>query len=170
VTIKKILLYPHKTLRRTAAEVTDFDEDLRALGISLRETMRVANGIGLAANQIGVTKRIVTVRGPEEDDPPEKDIIAVNPEILSYGEMVKSDEGCLSVPGVRGTVKRAREVSVRAQDLDGEEMLLDLDDHRAIVFQHEIDHLDGILFFDLLSRLKKTTLLRRYRNASAASG
>lgn len=170
MTIKKILLFPHKTLRRAAASVTEFDEDLRALGAALQETMRASSGIGLAANQIGVTKRVVAVRGPDEGDPPERDIIAVNPEILSFGEIVKSDEGCLSVPGMRGTVKRSREISLRAQDLDGEEMLLDLDDHRAIVFQHEIDHLDGILFFDRLSRLKRNTLLRRYRNASAQGG
>ncbi len=162
---RKIILHPHKTLRKCASKVSRFDESLAEIADDMRQTMRAANGIGLAAPQIGILKRLVVVRTHEEDnDSKESDIVAVNPEIACGEGAVDSEEGCLSVPGVRGKIRRAAQVTVRAQSLDGTSMEFTFSDYRAIVFQHEIDHLDGILFFDYMSRIKRNTLLRKYRN------
>ena len=165
--LKRILVHPHKALRKAALKVRRIDDAVLQLGRDLQETMRTADGIGLAAPQIGVARRVLVVRTLGEDDNPENDIIAVNPEIDSSEGEVQSDEGCLSVPGVRGTVQRAEKIRIAIVGLDGKWMEVELGDHRAVVFQHEIDHLDGILFFDHMSRLKRNALLRHYRRLTA---
>lgn len=167
---KKILIHPHKALRRVALPVTKFDEDLARLAADLRHTMRSANGIGLAAPQVGVSRRVIVVRTVGEGDMEEDDIVAVNPEIVAADGEVASNEGCLSVPGVRATIRRMRDVTVRARLPDGSPVTFEPDQEQGVVFQHEIDHLDGVLFFDHLPRMKRAILMRRYEDATGLGG
>ncbi len=151
--IKKIITYPHPVLREKAKKITTFDDELKKLASDMGETMYNAPGVGLAANQIGLPVQIVVVDVSREKDE-KKFIPLVNP-VLSEGEGSEIDEeGCLSVIEYQAKVKRFRKIKVTAQDLDGKEMEFIAEDRFARIIQHEVDHLNGTLFIDRISRLK----------------
>lgn len=154
-----ILRHPHAALRRRCAEVAEIDDSLRRLAADMRETMQNASGVGLAAPQVGATARLLVADVSEERDNP---LVLVNPRIIRRDGEVLWEEGCLSVPGVLALVPRARAVSVAALDMRGEEIVIDAEELLSVCLQHEIDHLDGVLFFDHISLLKRKRLLARY--------
>jgi len=157
----KIHRHPDPVLKQVAAPVDSFDAELRRLAEDMLETMYAAPGVGLAAPQVGVSRRLIVLDcGPKEERQP---IVAVNPEILSGEGSCCEEEGCLSVPGYYARVERQARVRVRFQDLDGTIREMEADGLLAICFQHEIDHLDGILFVDHLSPLKKSLFRKKYQ-------
>ena len=152
---KKIVTYPDPILARTSAPLSDITEEIRTLADEMVETMYANDGIGLAAPQVGENIRLVTVdiSGPKERE----DLrILVNPEIVEKTGATESEEGCLSVVGYRAKVKRSAWAGIKALDLDGNPVEFEAEDLMAICLQHEIDHLDGVLFIDHISRLKRT--------------
>ena len=142
--------------------MTEFNEELRTLAADMFESMYTAIGIGLAAPQIGVSKRITVIDLSNQKNPEEK-IVLVNPEIIHKEGKQVEEEGCLSLPDIRDKVSRAAKVKVRAQDLEGKTIELEGTELLARAFQHEIDHLDGILFPWRLSALKRDLILRKIR-------
>ncbi|MBN1669275.1 MAG: peptide deformylase [Anaerolineales bacterium] len=149
--LREIVTVPHPTLRRSARKVTDFGPDLQTLIDDMVETMRVAPGVGLAAPQIDVSLRVIVVEFGDEDDEevPAKLYSVVNPEITRpAGAQVVGTEGCLSIPGLIGDVERAQSVVVRGQTRHGQPFKLKAKGWLARIFQHEVDHLNGILFTD----------------------
>lgn len=153
-----ILTYPDKRLRQVARPVTVFDDTLRKLTQNMAETMYAAPGIGLAAIQVNVTKRVVVI---DLSDDKNELLVLINPEVLSKEGCVSTQEGCLSVPEVFADVERAEKVSMRAQDVNGEYFEIEADDLLAVCIQHEIDHLNGKVFVDYLSRLKQDRIRKR---------
>ena len=136
--------------------------------VNMVETMRSARGIGLAATQVGDERRVIVLDVPEEDDGEEEGerrihLTLVNPEIISSEGDTKFEEGCLSVPGFMADVKRAATINVKALDREGKQVEFTAHDLLSIAIQHEIDHLDGILFIDRLSRLKRELLKRKIK-------
>jgi peptide deformylase len=159
----KIRLYPDAVLRRHAQPVTQINDELRKFADALVETMILAKGYGLAAPQVGVLKRIIAL------DVESDFYVLINPETLwASEERVVLGEGCLSIPGVEAEVARPRQIRVRALDLDGQEILLEKDELVARVLQHEMDHLNGVLFIDYLSQTKRLTLLKEYERLKKA--
>jgi len=157
--ILKILEFPDTNLRKVAAPVTVFDENLNALIEDLFETMYAADGIGLAATQVNVHKRLLVMDLSENKDSPQ---VFVNPEVeIIDEEPADYDEGCLSVPGFYETVSRPRLIQLSAFDAEGNKFELEADGLLATCIQHEIDHLDGKLFVDYLSMLKRQRI--RYK-------
>ncbi|MCO6431542.1 MAG: peptide deformylase [Deltaproteobacteria bacterium] len=152
-----IRIYPDPVLKQVAEKVTRFNDQLTSLANDMAETMYTARGIGLAANQVGVLQRIAIVDVGEEQN---ERIDLVNPEIVWKEGAVPSEEGCLSIPDYRETVRRNKEIVVQAQDTSGKEFELKAEGLLAICIQHEIDHLNGILFIDHLSRLKRELFKR----------
>ncbi|MEM6962804.1 MAG: peptide deformylase [Myxococcota bacterium] len=165
--IRPILHYPDKRLRTPATEVTSFDDELNLLIDDMAETMYAAPGVGLAAPQIGVGKRIFLVDVAVDDDDPSDLRVFVNPKIVETHGVVHFDEGCLSFPGAREEVKRAQQVRVQAQDASGEPFDLSADGLLAIAIQHENDHLDGRLMIDHLGVLRKRLLHRSMMKRTA---
>lgn len=148
-------------LRARADDVVDFDEDFRALVEAMFRTMYRAQGQGLAGPQVGVLQRVVVIDLPPEDTPA---LVLANPRIVEVGaEKEKFEEGCLSIPGVSARVERATEVVVEAKDETGEPFRLEAEGDLAGCIQHEVDHLDGVLYIDHLSPLKRQLVLSRYR-------
>ncbi len=162
--VLEIKKYPDKILKKKAVPVTSFDEELRTLIDNMIETMHSAPGVGLAAPQVGVSKRlaVIDVRIKGEDIPL---LVLVNPVYLLTEGSVEFEEGCLSVPDYTSKVTRAERVVVRAQDGEGKEIEIDTDGLLAIVLQHEIDHLDGILFLDRLSPIKREFFKKRFQKS-----
>jgi peptide deformylase len=160
--VRQIVKYPEPVLQRPAAPVTEFDDELRTLVDDMFESMYVAQGIGLAAPQIGVSKRITVLDLSFQKNPEEK-IVLINPEITYKHGKQYEEEGCLSLPDIHEKVSRAAEVKVRAQTLDGEWKEYDAKELLSRAFQHEIDHLDGILFIFRVSALKRDLIQRRIR-------
>ena len=149
--ILDIVTFPSKVLREETKPITDFDQDLEKLVEDMIDTMRDAPGVGLAAPQVGVSKKLVVVEyGSEEDDSfPKQLFVLANPEIVERSEdIVRGVEGCLSVPDLVGSVDRARVVTVRAQDQHGKNLKIRAEGWLARIFQHEIDHINGILYTD----------------------
>jgi len=162
----KIYEYPHPILKQKAAKVDKVDDELRRFLDDMLETMYASAGVGLAAPQVGVSKRIVVIDAEQESDgnghKAGRPMYLVNPEIIWRSEeKVCGEEGCLSVPEQRAEVERCAQVRVHYLDYDGKEQEILADDFLAIVVQHELDHLDGILYIDRLSRLKKQMLLKK---------
>jgi len=153
-----ILHFPDERLRTVAKPVEQVNDALRTLIDNMFETMYDAPGIGLAATQINVHKRLIVIDVSEEKDQP---LVLINPEILEKGGEEEMDEGCLSVPGIYEKVQRAERVKVRAQDRNGEPFELEADGLLAVCIQHEIDHLDGKLFVDYLSTLKRQRIKKK---------
>ena len=153
----EICIYGNPILRLKAKEITVFDEELAQFAKVLVEKMYEYDGIGLAAPQIGVSKRAIALDLSSESDSP---IVLINPEIIWQSEELQSDsEGCLSVPGIRGIVERPSSISLKAQNIDGEEILFEkVDGLFARALQHEVDHLNGIMFVDKLSSAKRSML------------
>lgn len=157
----KIVLLADPVLRQKAEPVTDIDEDIRQLLDDMVETMYDAVGIGLAAPQIGISKRLIVMDCAKDDSPPEIWKM-INPEIINRSEdTAKMEEGCLSIPGYNGDVIRPAEVEVRYIDIEGNVQQMTASGMLAACVQHEIDHLDGVLFIDHLSRLKRDMILRK---------
>ena len=157
-----ILHFPDPRLRRRAESVGVVDDHVRRLIDDMFETMYDAPGIGLAAPQVNVAKRVVTIDISEDRSGP---LCLVNPEIQSASGEAETEEGCLSVPGVYDTVKRPERVRVRALDRDGQAREIEAEGLLAVCIQHEIDHLDGRLFVDYLSRLKRQRIRRKAEKA-----
>lgn len=147
-----ILHYPDPRLYKTAEPVTEVDESVRALVRDMAETMYAAPGVGLAATQVDVHKRVVVIDASEERD---RLLVLINPEIVSREGVQYREEGCLSVPGIYEPVERAERVTVRALGLDGKSFTMTAEKLLAVCIQHELDHLEGKVFVDHLSRLKQ---------------
>jgi len=154
----EILHFPDPRLRQRAVEVERVDDPLRKLVDDMFETMYQAPGIGLAATQVNVHRRVVVIDISKDQDQP---LVFVNPQILEKDGIEEMDEGCLSVPGFYERVQRAERVRVRALDRNGETFELDADGLLAVCIQHEIDHLDGKLFVDYLSQLKRQRIRKK---------
>jgi peptide deformylase len=160
--IKKILTYPDPVLRQKTEAVTSFDDSLKQLARDLAETMYNAPGAGLAANQIGVCLRVVVIDVSAGEDV-KKPLVLVNPEIIEKEGCQIDEEGCLSVIEYTAKVERYSKLLIRAQDLDGKTWEFPAEEFFARVIQHELDHLDGILFIDRLSPLKRTIYKKRLK-------
>ena len=158
----EILHYPDPRLRKVAKPVTTFDSALQKLAEDMLETMYAAPGIGLAATQVNVDKRMVVIDISSEHDAP---ICLVNPRILETRGEGEMDEGCLSVPGTFETVSRAAWIRVAAVDVLGQPFEIECEDLLAVCVQHELDHLDGKLFVDRLSPLKRSRIRRKFEKA-----
>jgi peptide deformylase len=165
--IRPIVKFPDPVLQQPTELVTEFNDELRQLADDMFESMYEAKGIGLAAPQIGVSKRITVIDLSFQKNPEEK-IVLINPEITFREGRQYEEEGCLSLPDIRDKVVRAARVKVRAQDFKGEWFELDGDELLARAFQHEIDHLDGVLFIYRISALKRDLILRRIRKLQRA--
>lgn len=159
--ILDIVLEGDARLRQKATKIRSVDAGLRKLADDMRETMLAAPGVGLAAPQIGIGRRLIVVHLPaeyDEEGAPAVDLTLVNPEIVRSQGRVLGQEGCLSIPGWVGEVPRAGAVTVKGMDLDNKHVRIKAHGHLARILQHEIDHLDGILFVD---RIEDKTTLRR---------
>ena len=157
-----ILRYPDPRLSQRAAKVIRVDERIRRLIKDMADTMYAAPGIGLAATQVNVHLRVIVVDVSEARDQLR---VLVNPELVAASGEADIEEGCLSVPGVYEKVRRAERVSVRAVDADGAPYALEADGVLSVCIQHEIDHLEGTVFVDRLSRLKQKRILARLKKS-----
>jgi len=153
-----ILEFPDPRLTTVASEVEIFDESLKKLVQDMTETMYSANGIGLAATQVNVHKRLLVLDVSEKQDQPR---VYINPQILSSEGEQHHEEGCLSVPGIYASVRRAENITVRAQDSDGNTFEEQAEGLHAVCIQHEMDHLIGRLFVDYLSPLKRNMVRKK---------
>jgi peptide deformylase len=160
--IHEIVKYPDPVLAKRGEPITEFDDDLKTLVEEMFESMYAAHGIGLAAPQIGLSKRLTVIDVNFKKDPADK-LVLINPEIVEREGKQYEEEGCLSLPEIREKVNRAAKVKVRAQNLEGEWFEVEGEELLARALQHEIDHLDGVLFIDRLSRLKRDLLIRRIK-------
>jgi len=158
----KIVKYPDPVLSRPGEPVTEFDDDLRQLIADMFESTYADKGVGLAAPQVGVSKRLVTI-DLSSGKRPEDRLVLINPEIISSEGRIYSEEGCLSFPGIYEKVVRAAKVRIRAQNENGEWFEKDGEDLLARCFQHEIDHTNGMLFIFRMSALKRDLSLRKIR-------
>lgn len=159
--VREILHYPDPLLKQKAQPVTEFNGDLRRLADDMVETMYAAPGVGLAAPQVGELKRLMVLDCSAKDEADDL-IVAVNPEIVAGEGECFEEEGCLSVPEYWASVKRQAEVTMRYQDVNGEAQERRAEGLLAVGMQHEIDHLDGILFVDRLSPLKRSIFKKKY--------
>ncbi len=167
--IQTILTYPDPELKKKSAPVTIINEAIRQLVLDMADTMYAAPGIGLAAPQIGAHQRVIVIDIAASDEPPAL-IAAINPVIVHAEGETFEEEGCLSVPKYAANVRRHAKVVVKGLNVDGEEMTWKADGLLAIAFQHEIDHLDGILFVDHISQLKRDIFRRKYRRGLDPEG
>jgi len=154
----EILTYPDKRLRQIAKPVTEFNNRLHTLSEDMAETMYDAPGIGLAAVQVNVALRLIIMDLSEEKNRLQ---VLVNPEIIKQEGCVSTQEGCLSVPEVYAEVERAEKITLRAQDINGEPFEIEADELLAVCVQHEIDHLNGKVFVDYLSRIKQERIRKK---------
>ncbi len=160
--VLEIRKYPEEILKKKAQLVENIDRDLQRLIDDMIETMYAAPGIGLAAPQVGVSKRLIVidVSTKEEKHPL---IVLINPEIVETDGFMDSEEGCLSVPGYTSTIKRAEKVIVKGLDRNGKPVQIEGTGLLARALQHEIDHLDGVLFVDRMSSIKREFFKKKYR-------
>ena len=160
--IRPIVKYPAPELEEICIPVSDFNSDLKELAGDMLETMYSAPGIGLAAPQLGVNVRliVVDVTAGQEDG---YQLVLVNPEVAEHSGRQKEEEGCLSIPGITAAVERPDWVRVKAQDLEGNEFEIEGNELLARVLCHEIDHLEGILYLDRLSPLRRDLLKRKIK-------
>lgn len=162
-----ILRYPDPRLHKVAAKVERVDERIRKLIKDMAETMYAAPGVGLAATQVDVHKRIIVVDVSESRD---RLHVLINPEILEASGDADCEEGCLSLPGIYEKVRRAQRIKVRALDAEGADYQLDAEGLLAVCVQHEIDHLEGKVFVEYLSRLKQGRILAKLRKQERKAG
>ncbi len=162
IKIHEIVKYPEPVLAKRGEDVTEFGEDLKTLVEEMFESMYAAHGIGLAAPQIGLSQRLTVIDVNFKKDPADK-LVLINPEIVAREGKQFEEEGCLSLPEIREKVNRAAKVKVRAQNVVGEWFEVEGEELLARALQHEIDHLDGVLFIDRLSRLKRDLVLRKIK-------
>lgn len=157
-----ILKYGAPELKKVSSPVDFFDGELERIVRNMIETMYAAPGIGLAANQVGINIRLATVDLSVGEDPSQL-IVLCNPEIVSVEGEQKSEEGCLSVPEFTDVILRPRQLVLRAQDIHGDEIRMEADGLLARCFCHEVDHLNGVLFIDRLTPLKRSLIRTRIR-------
>ncbi len=169
--IREIRKFPDPVLRQKTGRVEKIDRSIEKLIEDMVETMHAAPGVGLAANQVGVPLQLavidLTTREEREKGSQRPILVIINPEILSAEGSITEEEGCLSIPEYAETVKRAARVKVRAQDRAGKGFELEAEGLLAKALQHEIDHLNGLLFVDRLSPLKKSIFKRKYKKLTA---
>jgi peptide deformylase len=158
LSVLTILEFPDDRLRKKAAEVQVVDGKIKKLVDDMLETMYLAKGIGLAATQVNVHQRIVVIDVSEEKDNP---LCLINPEIIAKDGVEESEEGCLSVPGFFEIVKRAEHIKVKALDKEGKPFEMEADALLAVCIQHELDHLEGKLFVDYISSLKRQRIKKK---------
>jgi peptide deformylase len=164
VPVREIRLFGDPILREEAEDVAAFDDGLRALVRDMYETMYAEEGIGLAAPQIGVGARVIVIDLRREDHPDDEPMALVNPRLTwTSSETAKQVEGCLSIPSLEEIVERPAQVRVEAHDPDGKPLDLLADGLLARSLQHEIDHLDGVLFLDRVSALKRRMLVKKWK-------
>ena len=165
--VRKIIKMPNSFLRKKASVVNKLDNDIRHILDDMLETMYNAHGIGLAATQIGIDKRLVVMDCGlkiDDDDFKPNPIKMINPEITFLSKSLnKREEGCLSIPGYHAIVKRPDKVVVNYRDENFKQKTLEADDLLGVCIQHEVDHLNGILFIDHLSRIKKEMILKKIK-------
>ena len=169
--IREIKKFPDPVLRKKTSVVGAIDGDVCRLIDDMVETMHAAPGVGLAANQVGVPLQVAVIDlgDHEEEDKKRPLVVLINPEVLSLEGAIVAEEGCLSVPDFTEKVKRAAWIKVRAKDRAGKTFELEADGLMAKALQHEIDHLNGILFIDRLSPIKKSIFRRRLKKTLAES-
>ncbi|ADO70035.1 peptide deformylase [Stigmatella aurantiaca] len=160
--VREILIWPHPVLKQKARPVAKVDDAVRALVKDMFETMYAADGVGLAAPQVGILQRII-VLDTTPRQPDSKPLAMINPEIVGMEGATTYTEGCLSIPGEAEDVDRAAIVTVKFLDVDGQEQTLTCDDLLAIAVQHETDHLDGTVFVDHVSSLKREIIRKRMK-------
>ncbi len=166
MSVLKLYTYPDKILSEKCEKVAAVDDEVRKLLDDMLETMYADKGVGLAAPQIGITKRIIVIddKVDEEGNPGPHPMYLVNPEIIEKSaETILFNEGCLSVPGQSAEVERHKYVKVKYLDYNGQERVLEAEDYLAVILQHETDHLDGILYIDHLSRLKRNMIIKKLK-------
>ncbi|WP_027172364.1 peptide deformylase [Methylobacterium sp. 10] len=169
MTIRPLVILPDARLRQVSTPVGAIDDEIRTLAADMLETMYDAPGVGLAAIQVGVTKRVVTIDTSKDENARQPQVF-IDPEIVWASEEKRVyDEGCLSIPEYYGEVERPDRVRVRFRDLDGETHEIDADGLLATCIQHEIDHLDGVLFIDHLSKLKRDRVIKKFVKAAKRS-
>lgn len=160
--IRDILLFPHDALITPGEDVPEVDDEVRALIEDLKDTMYDAPGIGLAAPQIGVSKRVAVVDISPRDETGEL-LVLVNPRVVERKGKITWEEGCLSFPGLYEKIDRAHDVVVEALDENGQPFTIEASELLAVCLQHEIDHLDGIVFTERMSHLKKRRAMKKYK-------
>jgi peptide deformylase len=166
MTIKPLIILPDPVLRQISAPLELVDDAVRGLASDMLDTMYDAPGIGLAAIQVGIPKRMLVIDLSKEDEE-KKPQVYINPEIVQFSdERSTYEEGCLSIPDYYAEVERPARITVKFVGLDGEEHMLDADGILATCLQHEIDHLNGVLFIDHISRLKREMVIRKFTKAS----
>src|SRR5262245_51635514 len=162
--LREVLQFPDKRLRRVSKPIPVVTDEIRTLAGDMLEVMYDEPGIGLAAPQVGEAVRLVVVDTEWREENAERSpLVLVNPVIVASEGQVTWNEGCLSVPEFEAEVERFARVKLQARDLDGREILIDAEGLQAVCFQHEIDHLDGVLFIDRISRLKRNLYVRKRR-------
>jgi peptide deformylase len=159
---REVLQFPDPRLKRVSAAIDEVSDELRELARDMCDVMYDEPGIGLAAPQVGEAVRLIVVDTEwTEEDTERNPLVVVNPVLGDKEGKITWNEGCLSVPDIKADVERAANVTLRGTDLDGNPIEERLEDLRAVCFQHEVDHLDGILFIDHLSRLKRTMYVKK---------
>jgi len=161
--VLRILTIPHPALRYESRLVTRIDDDLRATIREMFALMYEANGIGLAANQVGIPFRFFVLNLTSDANQPDQELVFINPEIVKRHSSTENEEGCLSLPGLYAKVRRARKIRVRAFDINANSIEIEADELLGRAIQHETDHLDGRLFTDLVGPLTKPTALAKVR-------
>ncbi len=164
MTILKVLTYPDVFLERIAEPVKNIDENMLSIIDNMAETMYKFEGVGLAATQVGINKRIIIYDYAQTNSEKKELITLINPEIISTeGSFTSKNEGCLSVPDYRSDVKRAASVKVTATDKKGDKINIEAQDLLSVILQHEIDHLNGILFIKRISPLKRQIYIKKQK-------
>jgi len=166
--VLEIRKYPEEILKKKAQLVENIDRDLQRLIDDMIETMYAAPGIGLAAPQVGVSKRLIVIDVSTKDEKHPL-IVLINPEIVETDGFMDSEEGCLSVPGYTSTIKRAEKVIVKGLDRNGKPVQIEGTELLARALQHEIDHLDGVLFVDRMSSIKREFFKKKYLKKTVVS-
>jgi peptide deformylase len=160
--LREVLKFPDKRLREVSTPIEKITDEIRELANDMAEVMYDEPGIGLAAPQVGQTIRLIVVDTEwTAEDAEQNPLVLVNPEIVEHSGQITWTEGCLSVPDFEADVSRASHVKLRASNLEGEDLEIDASELQAVCFQHEIDHLDGVLFIDRISRLKRNLYTQR---------
>ncbi len=160
--LREVLKFPDKRLREVSTPIEKITDEIRELANDLAEVMYDEPGIGLAAPQVGQIVRLIVVDTEwTAEDTEQNPLVLVNPEIVEHSGQITWSEGCLSVPDFEADVSRASHVKLRASNLEGEDLEIDASELQAVCFQHEIDHLDGVLFIDRISRLKRNLYTQR---------
>jgi peptide deformylase len=160
--LREVLKFPDKRLREVSTPIEKITDEIRELANDMAEVMYDEPGIGLAAPQVGQIIRLIVVDTEwTADDAEQNPLVLINPEIVEHSGQITWTEGCLSVPDFEADVSRASHVKLRASNLEGEDLEIDASELQAVCFQHEVDHLDGVLFIDRISRLKRNLYTQR---------